>query len=96
MGPRPYSENSSLPNDATRAESLPAVPTQILAENLTPSTHSGATTPSPTPQEIIPVEHHINASDVQDNARSEILSPCYPTPGDIMPYDHSLPDFIVG
>ncbi|KAK6637462.1 hypothetical protein RUM44_007879 [Polyplax serrata] len=93
MGPRPYSENSSLPTDSSN-ENLMTVPTQILAETPTPPTASSVTTPSPTLQEIIPVEQHVDAVIIDDNDKMDGLTPCYPTPGDIMPYDHSLPDFI--
>lgn len=99
MGPRPYSERSSLPNDTNTTDNISAdlVPPQLLAESPSPPTLSAASTPSPISQDIIPVEYAADYITVQEEGTGIDTSaiPCYPAPGDTMPYDHALPDFIV-
>lgn len=92
----PYSENNSISNETPNNELLTMIPEQVITETPSPSTLSATTTPSPTLQEIIPiVEDALDPVDEQ-NDNNFIINSYYPGPGNIMPYDHSLPDFIVG
>ncbi|EEB10649.1 conserved hypothetical protein [Pediculus humanus corporis] len=90
----PYSENNSISNETPNNELLTMIPEQVITETPSPSTLSATTTPSPTLQEIIPiVEDALDPVDEQ-NDNNFIINSYYPGPGNIMPYDHSLPDFI--
>lgn len=97
MGPRPHSERSSLPNESSNNVSSELIPAQVVAESPSPPTLSPATTPSPIPQEIIVLDTSSDNVAIQEDGNNTDVSvlPCYPTPEDIMPYDHTLPDFIV-
>lgn len=95
MGPRPYSDKSSLSNDNAISDTLSNTPSQVSPETSTlPSSHSEATASTPIFQEVIPTELHVDTVEIQDE-KNDLGGPCFPTPADIMPYDHSLPDFIV-